>query len=326
MQGLRVRLMTVQLIVAAAVLMLCVPVFAQNRAGNPYNKLVEYDFGKSRVALTTIESEVRASAPEQYAEIETRLLEALESPNATFACKQFICRMLSRIGSDRSVPALAEMLPDDRLSHMARFALQRIPGTKVDAILREALGKLDDDLLIGLVSSIGARGDRDAVRQISSLLTNRDAVAAEAAISALGRIGGTDASKALRQAKVAPELENCRADACLVCADGLLDEGDVSAAADIYREIARDTNSTTIRVAAYKGIVRVEKDAALPAVLALLEDEDAVLRQAAAGLLGEIPGTAAAKAIAEQLPGRCASSRHKRSGNLGRRVDRASAA
>ena len=39
-----------------------------------------------------------------------QLVKALESPKATFECKQWSCRMLRQIGTEASVPALAKLL------------------------------------------------------------------------------------------------------------------------------------------------------------------------------------------------------------------------
>ena len=57
------------------------------------------------------------------------------------AAKDFVCRKLAIIGTAESVPALAALLPDKDLSHMARYALERIPAPEAAKALREALAK-----------------------------------------------------------------------------------------------------------------------------------------------------------------------------------------
>ena len=55
--------------------------------------------------------------------IEKALLGVLTS-DAKYAGKQYVCRELSLVGTDQSVPVLAKMLTDEKLSDMARYALE----------------------------------------------------------------------------------------------------------------------------------------------------------------------------------------------------------
>ena len=266
-----------------------------------YDAIEEYDFGKSRRALAVIEEEIRNLQPSVFPQVEKRLLRALELPNTTFAGKQFICRMLRRVGSAQSVPALSKLLTDEKLSHMARFALQHMPGPEAGAALREALPKLAGSLKIGLVGSIGQRGDRQAVPELAKLVTDSNTEIARAAIGALGRIGGPQAAKILAEAKVPAELTGERDNAQLMCADSMLADGQSSEAVAIYRKMTSADNSTWIRIAAYKGFVQAEKDKSVPVVLTLLGDKDLDLQRAAGKFMTEMPGTAVTKALAEQL-------------------------
>ena len=266
-----------------------------------YEAIREYDFGKSRRALAAIEEEIRSVPPSSFPQIEARLLEALQSSKTTFAGKQFVCRMLRRVGSAKSVPALAKMLTDRELSHMARFALQYMAAPEAGAALREALPKLDGDLKIGVISSIGQRGDREAVPQIAKLITGGNLDIARAAIESLGRIGGSKAAGALARAQVPASLKPACDNAYLMCADKMLDGGQVSEAVKIYRKMISPANNTWIRIAAYKGLVRAEKDKAIPLILALLKDRDLDLQRAAGKFITEMPGTAVTKALAEQF-------------------------
>ena len=269
----------------------------------PYEAIQEYDFGKTRRALAVIEEEIRNVPPSSFAAIENRLLDALKSPNTTFAGRQFVCRMLRRVGSDKSVPALAKMLSDKELSHMARFALQFMAAPEADAALREVLPKLDGDLKIGVIGSLGQRADHQAVPVIAGLIAGGDTNIARAAIESLGRIGGSEAAGALARAKVPASLKPACDNAYLLCADKMLAEGQESEAVQIYREMIAPSNSTWIRIAAYKGLVRAEKDKAVPLILALLKDRDLDLQRAAGKFITEMPGTAITKALAEQLGG-----------------------
>jgi hypothetical protein len=96
---------------------------------------------------------------EKLAEIEQALLEVLQS-NAPIPAKEYICRQLALIGTDRCVPVLAAMLPDAELSDRARLALEAIPTTLADEALRAALDKVEGDQRAGIVNSLDERKKR----------------------------------------------------------------------------------------------------------------------------------------------------------------------
>ncbi len=167
------------------------------RLSADYGAIENYDFGKSRRALAAIEEEIRNVPPSSFPQVEARLLKALESSKTTFAGKQFVCRMLRRVGSAKSVPALSKLLADRDLSHMARFALQYMSAPEAGAALRQALTRFEGNLKVGVIGSIGQRGDRKAVSELARLITSSNTDVARAAIGALGRIGGSQAASAL---------------------------------------------------------------------------------------------------------------------------------
>ena len=266
----------------------------------PFAYIVRYEYGQSREPLAAIEEQIRAATDEQSRAIEVKLLAALKSPEATVDCKAFVCRMLQRMGSAQCVPVLAGLLADEKVSHMARLALQGMADPKVDEALRDALGRLSGKLRVGVISTIGARGDRKAVADLAKLITDKDADLADAAVSALGQIGGSDAAKALAAATVPDELQRRKADACLMCADKMVAEGQPGEAAAIYRGMFAAGNPTPIRIAALRGIARTEKEKAGATVLAALKDKDADVQSAAGKFLGEMPGASLAE-VAKEL-------------------------
>jgi HEAT repeat protein len=209
--------------------------------------------------------------------------------------------MLRRVGSAKSVPALSKLLVDRELSHMARFALQYMPAPEAGDALRKMLTELDGNRKIGVIGSIGQRGDRKAVPELTKLITGGNVDISRAAIEALGRIGGSQAARALTNAQVPASLKAAGDNARLMCADKMLTEGQSDDSVSIYRKMIAPANSTWIRIAAYKGLVRAEKDKAVPHVLALLKDKDLDLQRAAGKFITEMPGTAITKALAEQL-------------------------
>ena len=266
-----------------------------------FEEIKKYDFGKSRQALAAIEEQIRNVSPNSFGRIEAKLLDALDAPETTFAGKQFVCRMLRRVGSTKSVPALSKLLYDKELSHMARFALQYMAYPEAGAALREALGKLEGDLKIGVVGTLSQRQDTEAIPQIAGLVNSNDKNMAFAAISALGRIGGAEAAQVLFEAKVDQSFESLRDNSCLMCADKMFDQGKADEAVEIYRRMTGKDKSTMIRIAAYNGLIQAEKEKAVPIILALLKDKDFALRQTAGKFVVEMSDPKLTNAFASQL-------------------------
>ena len=68
---------------------------------------------------------------------EAKLIAVLKS-GATQEEKSAACRQLARVATKQSVPVLASLLGDEKLSHMARYALETIRDPSVDDALRDA--------------------------------------------------------------------------------------------------------------------------------------------------------------------------------------------
>jgi hypothetical protein len=130
---------------------------------------------------------------------ESALLAVLKSSSSDKE-KADACMKLARIGTKDSVPPLAELLGDEKIAHMARYALEPIPDPAVDDALREALGKLKGRPLVGVIGSIGVRRDAKACDGLCKLLKDEDSDVAKAAARALGSLATPAAVKELRKA------------------------------------------------------------------------------------------------------------------------------
>jgi type 1 glutamine amidotransferase len=226
-------------------------------------KIKKYDYGQSRAALTELSDKIRDAYGKraELKRIENGLIGVLKS-DATPAAKQFVCRKLSIIGTSACVPTLTAMLSQKPASKqephpadMARYALERIPGAAVDAALREALLKTSGTAKVGIINSLGQRGDKKAVNALSKLVYSSDALEADAAAAALGKIAGPDATKALAAArtKTKGKLRLVVLDSYLKCADQLAAQGKKSEASAIYRQLSGEP--APIGAAALRGIV-----------------------------------------------------------------------
>jgi len=227
-----------------------------NSRDEALKQIATYTFGQSRKSLIAVEDLVRDTygKPAERKQLRKRLT-ALLSSDATTDCKQFVCKQLSIVGTAEEVPALEKLLTDKNLSHMARFALERIPGPAADAALRRALPKAEGKILIGVINSVGERRDRKAVGDLSKLITHPNNAVAGAAAAALGKIGGREAVEAL--GKASPKLHSIVVDAYLKCAEGFLAEGKKDVAAGIYQKLRARTEADHVRAAALLGLEAV---------------------------------------------------------------------
>jgi HEAT repeat protein len=130
---------------------------------------------------------------------EARLIAVLQS-DAPQKDKADACMMLARVGTRQAVAPLARLLTDEKLAHMARYALEPIPDPAVDDALRDALGKVNGRLRVGVIGSLGVRQDTQAVGPLAALLKDDDPEVAQAAARALGSIGTPAAAEALEGA------------------------------------------------------------------------------------------------------------------------------
>jgi len=185
----------------------------------------------------------------------------LES-DAKQAGKQYVCRELSIIGTEQSISVLAGMLVDEETSDMARYALERIPGAAVDDALRRSLRKARGNAKIGIVNSLGQRGDAKAVRPLTRLVTGKNEALATAAAAALGRIATPAAAKTLAAAKdkTKGKVQLAVLDSYLKCADKMVADGKKAEALAIYKALGKADMPKPIRTAAVTGMINAAKN------------------------------------------------------------------
>lgn len=150
-----------------------------------------YEFGQSRVPLTVVEDMVVAAMNTGDGRDELAdNLAALVASDATPAAKQFALRQLALIGAERHVPAIAPLLLDPELSHMARYAIEPIPGNATDRALMNALDAAQNELKPGIINSLATRGSRRAANMIEGYQASSDPEIAGAAAAAIAKIRG----------------------------------------------------------------------------------------------------------------------------------------
>jgi HEAT repeat protein/sugar phosphate isomerase/epimerase len=170
--------------------------------------------------------------------------------------KDDACRQLAVVGSQAAVPALARLLADERFNHLARYALETIPGPSADVALRAELTSLRGRSLVGVVGSLGVRRDKKAVKPLAELLADDDLEVVQAAARALGSIASPDSIKALQTSIPRAAIVNQTAfgEALLRGAEATLAIGETKRALSVYEQLTEMTQlPTLIRAAALRG-------------------------------------------------------------------------
>ena len=233
-----------------------------------------------------------------------RGLMRLLASDADLEAKLQACQTLARIGSDACIPVLEKMLADPKTNHMACWALQPNPSPKVDAALRAALARTKGSATVCICGVLGHRRDAASVPALAKAASDADAVVAEAALSALGKIGGPDVAKVLADARkrVPDALSPAATDAYLQCADRLAADGVTGAAGAIYKEVLAAEAPLRFHRGALLGLMRTAGTDAIPFVLKTIRSNDPQMRAAAIANIPTITGEGVTKRLAAEMP------------------------
>ena len=245
---------------------------------------------------------------------EAELIAVLKS-DAPHKDKADACRQLAIIGTKDAVPALAALLGDEKLSHMARYALEPIPDPVVDEALRDALGKLKGMPLVGVIGSIGVRRDVRAVRPLTKMLQESDAEVAQAAARALGSIANQRATRALQRALLvsakaeagagqnaaptANKLALC--EGLFRCAEIHAAEGRRDVAVEIYDQLRELDGPHQVRGGALRGAILARGKEGAALLRENLHSDDYILFSAACQTALELPGSEVTEALTAEL-------------------------
>ncbi|TWT79082.1 hypothetical protein CA13_04790 [Planctomycetes bacterium CA13] len=219
--------------------------------------LKTYDWGSDLAPVKAIDEAILSSADDGAArsELEKALAAVLDS-DASRDAKDVVCRRLMQIGTAACVPALAKCLTDENLSHMARYALERIQAPEAAKSLRDALDSVSGNLKVGVIGSLGARKDADSAAQLAPLLGDSDTKVARAAAIALGDIQTVTAAKALGTAKPSDESVKIAAvDGSLACAEAMLAEGNKGEAMKLYKGLLANSPAKHVKLAVTRGML-----------------------------------------------------------------------
>jgi HEAT repeat protein len=214
------------------------------------------------------------TSPFPAAQTEKELIEQLQT--GPDEAKAVACKQLSIYGGKASVPALAKLLGDERISSWSRIALEAIPDPSADAALIEAAGRLQGLPLVGAINSIGVRRSAGGIDVLEKRLSDSDEQVAVAAAMALGSIGGEKAIHALHQAfaNAKPAVRSAICEGGILCAERLLAVGEKDRAAHIYEFIRTEDVPEQRKLEATRGAILARGEDGIPLLVEQLRSAD----------------------------------------------------
>jgi len=266
--------------------------------------IVNYERGMDRQPLIAVEQLIRDSQnqPELRKYIERRLAQLLA--DATLEGKSFICKQLWFIGTAESVPAVAKLLTDEKTADIACYAIGHNPSVEAGQALRDALGKASPAVQIRIINLLGDRRETLSVGKLGELVFGSDSQVAEAAVTALGKIGSPEAMEILVRARAEGDfdLRFAATDAYLRCAENLAAEGRTEQAIVIYEELSGAEETQIIRSAAIKGLADIGGRRVSKIVVAALRDKARMIRSTAISCVRTMQGDGVTEMFVSELP------------------------
>ena len=247
---------------------------------------------------------LNASRPGAEAErAELAKLLAVKATDATVPqpARVWIVRQLEYIGAAESVAALTALLngQDAELRECARRALEKNPAPAATVSLRAALKQGGEaSWRIGLIQSLGERGDPQSVSLIALSLSQPET--SFAAASALGKIASEQAVKELWGAF---DRNTAAADALVAAANRLAAKGESKRATVICLKLYAVPGNTPLRAAALIGLANADPAKAKDLILPTLSANDAKLQDVAVAAAQRAYGKDASRVLAKLLPG-----------------------
>jgi len=204
-----------------------------------------------------------AELDQETLQSESKLLEVLKKADTSDNDKVTACQNLGWYGTKASIAALSALLNDAKpeLRHAARYGLEMIPDPAVEDVFCKAAGELKGPALVGVLQSMGNRGNAKSVEILKGRMNDADKQVAAAAVQALGKLATPEALAAL---KGALGKCPCVTEAYLVAA-GRIAVADPAKAAACYADIrnAKENVSASMRLAALRGEIVTGGDAGL---------------------------------------------------------------
>ncbi len=267
--------------------------------------LAEYDVGGDQDTIDYVTAYVdRATGRYKIrVDAEARLLGVIQSRQSSAAAKQFAADQLYRLCDEDTVQDFRDLLLRKDTSDIARKGLELIDRPEAEEALLEALDRASGAMLLGIIESLGNKGDPAAAQILSRTAKAGNAEVCLAALSALAKIPGPEAMDALEWCRIylTRRMQPHATQAYIESGWLSLEAGDYQTAIDLFDSLRIDIEPIEIRAQGLRGLIRAERDQAVPTIIEALTGDEPVLRAVAAEEVMKVPGRAATEALIERF-------------------------
>lgn len=231
------------------------------------------------------------------------LIAALRSSEASLHDRARACQIAGEIGCIDAVPALAALLADPHLATYARSGLENIPDSSASAALITALGTLSGDNLAGVIDSLGALRNKQAVPALIALTKDTGKGVATHALAALGRIASDECIATIlgHLASTDTRLRAAAAEVGLFAAEQRRLVGDKTTERAIYEACRTADVPALLKGSATCAAILTGSADAIPLLLASLDSSDLEQRRAGLRAARRLDGQAVTKALVGRM-------------------------
>jgi HEAT repeat protein len=236
--------------------------------------------------------------------IEPKLINVLNDKNTSPAAKAFAAEQLYRICDEDTIADFGKMLLRKATSDHARIGLEKIDHSDAQSALLLALDKASGTILVGIIQSLGERGEPSAAKSLRRLAMSGNAQITEPALEALGKIPGPESMDTLDwcRSNLRRSMRPKATKAYMQCGWKSLSTGDLETASDIFDSLLIEIEPLDVRKEAMSGYIRASGVGSVPVILETLQNGPPELQKVAVEEAGLIPGVEATEALIVAYP------------------------
>ncbi len=128
--------------------------------------------------------------PAKQSEIIDGLVEVALTSNSSHEARSWALRQVGHYGNREHLKSILPLLKEEKIGHMAVFALGSSPLEEAEGFLLEGMKDAEDEVLVSALLTFGEIAEKDDPRLILKYTQSDNPLVRESAIKALGSIGG----------------------------------------------------------------------------------------------------------------------------------------
>jgi HEAT repeat protein len=233
-------------------------------------------------------------------EVEQALVRELQAAHSA-ETKRSLCMLLGHIAEQNaSIDALYITMNDKEVAESARLALSRIPNRRASQCLVGALQITADDARLGVIASLGLRGEPMAASYIAPGVIKGDPATARAVIDALALLPSPQSFAALKE--LLKEGKAGAASALIRLMETVIDAEMFQPAEHVLKAVLEASSlAVPERCRLLHACGRLGTTDAVSIVFSALKDENIRVRAAAVQACALFPSTDLTTAVADQM-------------------------